>query len=404
VLNTNLWHNGSFRRFFIGTTLSLIGNWFNNVAIAVLAYRISGQVSLAAVAIACSVLPRAILGPLAGTLADRFEHRNLLIALDAGRALVALVPLFAHDTSTLWLVYAAVVLLQTSACLYNPMQGAYLPLLVADDLLESANAALASMRDIGLFAGPALAALVLGAAGPAIAFWANALSFAVSAALLLTLPRVAHHLAETGKLRGLLTGYVELVHRYPRISALYLCVMASAVPIFLLQGVMVAYAGVLGQPATFIGVLYAAAGLGGAVGGATMGHYLRRLPYAAAVSVFVVSVPLLGALALTTAAAVAILLLALSTAAGTAGDVLFTVGVQRSVSPQERGRAFGLYFWSIALGQLIGAVLGIALAHVAVAAILWTSLLVLPIIVVGVVVSIRAGHPAGASGVTVAVG
>ncbi len=404
MFNIRLWHSGSFRRFFIGATLSLIGNWFNNVAIAILAYRISGQVSLAAVAIACSVLPRAILGPLAGVLADRFERRNLLIVLDASRALVALAPLFAHSMATLWLVYAAVVLLQTGSCLYNPTQGAYLPSLVADDLLEPANAALASMRDIGLFAGPALAALVLGVAGPAIAFWVNALSFAVSAALLLTLPRVSHYLAETGKLRDLLTGYVELVHHYPRISALYLCSMASAVPIFLLQGVMVAYAGILGQPSTFIGVLYAAAGLGGVVGGVTMGHYLRRLPYAAAVSVFVVSVPLLGALALTTTAAVAILLLALSTAAGTAGDVLFEVGMQRSVLAQERGRAFGLYFWSIALGQLVGAVLGIALAHVAVAAILWTSLLVLPIIIVGVVASIRAGHPVGASGINVATG
>jgi len=404
VFNPRLWLNGAFTRFFIGATFSLIGNWFNNVAIAVLAYRISGQVSLAAVAIACSVLPRTILGPLAGILADRFERRNLLIALDAGRAFVALVPLFAHDTSTLWLVYATVLLLQTGACLYNPTQGAYLPSLVADDLLEPANATLASMRDIGLFAGPALAAVLLGTEGPSIAFWVNALSFAVSAALLLTLPRVAHHAVKSFKLRDLLVGYILIVQRYPRIGALYLCYIASAVPVFLLQGVMVAYVGVLGQPSTFIGALYAAAGLGGAVGGIATGHYLRRLPYAVAVAAFAVSVLLLGALALTTIAALALLLIACSTAAGTAGDVLFTVGVQRSVLPQERGRAFGLYFWSIAIGQLVGAVLGIGLARVAVTAIFWTSLLVLPIIVVGVVVSIRAGEPASATEVGVAAG
>jgi len=400
VFNIRLWRTGPFVRFFIGTTFSMIGNWFNSVAIAVLAYQISGQVSLAAVAIACSVLPRAILGPLAGVLADRFERRNLLIALDAGRAVIALAPLLVHSTSTLWLVYVAVVLLQTGSCLYNPTQGAYLPSLVTDDLLEPANATLASTGDIAMFVGPALAAVVLGVVGPSIAFWVNALSFAVSAVLLLTLPRVADHAAKAVRL----VGYVDLVRRYPRIAALYLCYIASAVPVFFLQGVMVAYAAVLGQPSTFIGILYGAAGLGGAIGGITMGHYLRRLPYAIAVTVFVVSVPLLGALALTTMATVALLLLALSTAASTAGDVLFAVGVQRAAPPQERGRAFGLYFWSIALGQLIGAVLGIGLAHVAVAAIFWTSLCVLPIIVVGVVVSVRADQPVGAAGVHIAAG
>lgn len=404
MANLGLWRNGLFGRFFIGATFSLIGNWFNNVAITVLAYRISGQVSLAAVAIACSVLPRVILGPFSGVLADRFERRNLLVALDVGRALIALVPLLAHDASTLWIVYAAVVLLQTGACLYNPAQGAYLPCLVADNLLTPANAILASMRAIGMFIGPALAAVVLGAAGLTIAFWVNALSFIVSAALLLTLPQLASPAAEVVQPRGLLVGYVDIVRRYPRIAPLYLCCMASAIPVFLLQGVMVAYVGLLGQPSTFIGALYAAAGLGGAIGGIAMGHYLPHLPYAAAVTVFVVSVLLLGALALTTITVLALLLLALSTAAGTAGDVLFEVGIQRAVLPHERGRAFGLYFWSFALGQLVGALLGVALAHVAVAALLWTSLLVLPIVIVGAVVAARAGQPVDAARVQVAVG
>ncbi len=393
MLSARLWRSKLFGYFFIGATFSLIGNWFNTVAVAVLAYQISGQVSSAAVAIACSVLPRAILGPLGGILADRFERRNLLIVLDVGRVLVALLPLLVHSTSTLWLVYISVVLLQTGGCFYNPAQGAYLPNLVTDDLLEPANAALASIRDIGMFAGPALAAVLLGTAGPSIAFWINALSFAVSAALLLMLPKAAHHAETALGLRNLLIGYVAIVHRYPRIAALYLCYIASGVLVFFFQGIMVAYASILGQPSTFIGALYAAAGLGGAVGGITMGHYLRRLPYGATVNVFVVSVPLLGALALTTTAALALLLLALSAAAGTAGDVLFEVSVQRWVPSEERGRAFGLYFWSIAMGQLVGAILGIALVHVAVVALLWTSLLVLPIVVVGVILSVRAGHP-----------
>jgi MFS family permease len=128
-----------------------------------------------------------------------------------------------------------------------------------------------------------------------------------------------------------------------------------------------------------------------------MGQYLRRLPYAAAIAIYALSVPLLGALALVPIAGPALALLACSTAAGTAGDVIYFVSVQRSVAPQERGRAFGLWFWCIAIGQLIGAALGIAVTtRTAIPALLSVSLGVCPLVLVGVLLSIRTGRPSRA--------
>lgn len=392
MLSIRLWRHGAFVRFFIGASLSVVGDWFNTVAIAVLTYRITGRVSLVAATIAASVLPRVLLAPIGGALADRFERRGLLVALDSARAVVALLPLLAHDMATLWVVYAAVVLLQVGACLYNPAQGAYVSQLVPDDLLEGANAAYATMRDVGLFIGPALAATVLGLWGPGSAFWSNALSFMVAAGILLTLPRAAHSGQPAG-LRALVAGYAVIPRRYPRIAALYPCYLAYVVPIFFFQAIMVIYALRLGQPTTFIGVLYAIAGLGGAAGGIAMGQYLRRLPYGVAIIIFALNVPVLGTLALIHQAVPALAMLALSSAAGTAGDVIFAVTVQRHVAPEERGRAFGLWFWCIAIGQLIGAGLGVALAPIAVPALLWVSLGAFSIIVVSVVFSIRASQP-----------
>src|SRR5947199_9731 len=207
MFSLQLWRTGPFVRFFIGASLSAIGDWFNTVAIVVLTYRLSGNVSLVAATFMAAVLPRVLLAPVGGILADRFPRRGLLVSLDCARAVVALLPLLAHDVSTLWLVYVAVALLQAGAFLYNPAQGAYLPRLVPDALLEAANAAYASMRDIGMFVGPALAAAVLGLWGPAVAFWSNALSFAVAAGLLLTLPRVGHGVTRRAGLRALTAGY-----------------------------------------------------------------------------------------------------------------------------------------------------------------------------------------------------
>jgi MFS family permease len=373
-----------------------MGSWFNTIAVAVLTYRVTGQVSLVAITIAASVLPRVLLAPLGGALADRFERRGLLVALDCACALVALLPLLVRGSSSIWLIYVAVVLLQAGACAYNPAQSAYVPNLVPDDLLESANAAYASMRDIGMFAGPALATGILSLWGPAAAFLGNALSFVISAGLLLTLPRAMHGSLRAVGVRALMAGTAAIVRRYPRIGALYLCYLACAAAIYFFVAIMVVYAEALGQPATFIGALYAAAGLGGALGGFGMGQYLRRLPYPAAIAIYALSVPLLGALVFVHHTGPALVLWACSTAAGTAGDVIFSVSVQRYVTAEERGRAFGMLFWCIAIGQLIGASLGTTVtARTAVPALLWVSMAGFTIVIAGVLLSIRARPPAG---------
>jgi predicted MFS family arabinose efflux permease len=93
----------------------------------------------------------------------------------------------------------------------------------------------------------------------------------------------------------------------------------------------------------------------------------------------------------------ALVLLACSTAAGTAGDVIYFVSVQRYVTPQEHGRAFGLWFWCIAIGQLIGAALGVAVTiRTAIPALLGVSVGLCPLVLVGVLLSIRAEWPSRA--------
>ena len=395
MLNTRLWRHGPFLRFFIAASFSNVGNWFNTVAIAVLIYRLTGRVSTVAVAIALSVLPRALLGLAGGAVADRVERRDLLVILDAARAVVALLPLLAHDAASVWLVYAAVLLLQLGTCIYNPAQSAYVPHLVDDDLLEPANAAYASMRDVGMFGGPALAWAILGLWGPAAAFYGNALSFVVSAGLMLTLPRARFVATQVPRFGALIAGYVTIVRRYPRVAALYLCFFAAAVPIYFFQAIMVVYVKNIGEPTVFVGVLYCAAGLGGAIGGFLMGHYLRRLRYAMALAIYGLCIPLVGALALVHGALVALLLLALSTAAATAGDLIFTVSVQRDVAPGERGRAFGLLFWCVPIGQLLGALVAAGTtAGTALAMLPWVSACALPVVLAGGLLSIRA-KPSG---------
>jgi MFS family permease len=74
--------------------------------------------------------------------------------------------------------------------------------------------------------------------------------------------------------------------------------------------------------------------------------------------------------------------------------------VQRYVPAEERGRAFGMLFWCIAIGQLIGAGLGAAVtAHTAIPVLLWVSMAGFPIVIAGVLLSIRARPSAGQAAV-----
>lgn len=392
MLQSRLWRHKPFVRFFIGASFSITATWFNTVAIAVLTFQITGQVSAAANAIVLSIVPLAIFGPLGGMIADAFERRTSLVVNNAVRAVIALGPLLVHGRSTLWIVYATIILLQTASVFYG--QRAYIPAIVSDDLLEGANAATTVMADLGMVVGPALAAVLIGVFGPNPAFIINALSFAVSAGLLLTLPRAnnvvpsAHSILS--RIGALLWGYGAIIRRYPRVTALYVGYAVYTVPLFFFQAVLVGYVAFLHQPPSFTGVLYAAAGVGGIVGGVAMGQYLKQLPYGLALSIFATSIPLFGALAFASGLWVALVLLALSTAAGTAGDVVVFVTIQRLVASDEQGRAFGLLNWTSALGQLLGAVLGLLLARIAVAGLFWVSAVAFVVVVVSLAASARA--------------
>jgi MFS family permease len=250
------------------------------------------------------------------------------------------------------------------------------------------------MRDLAMVGGPALAALVLGQWGAAAAFVGNALSFVVSVGILLTLPRAARGGGEAPRLRTFVSAQVGIARRYPRVAALCVCYLAAVIPLYYLQTVMVVYARDLGQQTSFVGMFYAAAGVGGAFGGLIMGQYLRRLPYVVAIAIYALGVFFVGCLPLVQSAGLALLLLAARAAAGTTGDLIFMVGVQRDVAAELRGRAFGLWFWCIALGQLVGACLGVvATAHTALPTLWWSSVIVAPIVMLGMLFSITAGRP-----------
>src|SRR5581483_3106048 len=134
-----------------------------------------------------------------------------------------------------------------------------------------------------------------------------------------------------------------------------------------------------------------------------MGQWQRHLSPRAVVALYGLEIPLLGSLALVHAPILALVLLTASVASSMVGDLIFSVRVQRYVPTEERGRAFGLVFWCMAVGQMAGAMLGTMVRPaLAVPVLGWVSVGVLPITALGLAQFVRSHQVPTAPGLAVA--
>ncbi|MPZ71856.1 MAG: hypothetical protein GEU74_01280 [Nitriliruptorales bacterium] len=71
--------NRDFRLLFTSSVVSLMGDWFSQVAVAGLVTEVTGSPAGGAVVFAASVLPVFAVSPLAGVLADRVDRRTPMV-------------------------------------------------------------------------------------------------------------------------------------------------------------------------------------------------------------------------------------------------------------------------------------------------------------------------------------
>ncbi|MFE9029995.1 MFS transporter [Streptomyces iakyrus] len=184
---------GGFGRLWSAAVLSSFGDALRTAALPLLAVTLTDDPLLIASVTACGYLPWIVFGLLGGAVADRVDRRRAMWTVDALRGL--LVAVFAvavalgHASIGLLIVLAfALTTLQT---LFDNAATALLPALVDRDGLGRANARLMTGQRVagGLLGGPAVPLLL--AAGAAVPFAADAVTFLVAAALIATLPAPA---------------------------------------------------------------------------------------------------------------------------------------------------------------------------------------------------------------------
>jgi MFS family permease len=192
--------NGSFGALWSGQLISLFGDRVHQVAIAAIVFVVTDSPLAVALVFVAATLPNLLFGPIAGTLVDRWDHREVLVVSDILRAAVVVVMPIAA-TANIWLVYPLVFVLTTISIFFRPARVAILPRLVRDDELLTANSALWVGETIADVIGFPLAGLFVALVADAvsIAFWFDGATYLASALLLSTLiPRPVQTEAPTG--------------------------------------------------------------------------------------------------------------------------------------------------------------------------------------------------------------
>jgi MFS family permease len=185
----------NFRRFYIGYVTSVFGTSMSSVAVIFAVLGSGGGAAELGYVMAARIIAQVVFILGGGVLADRLGRRPVMLAADlvrSGAQAALAVALFA-GRPRIWLFTTLAALVGAAEAFFGPALGALTAEIAPRDQLGGANALTGLAESAASVAGPALAGIVVAAAGPAVVIAADAASYAVSltALALLRLPRRA---------------------------------------------------------------------------------------------------------------------------------------------------------------------------------------------------------------------
>jgi MFS family permease len=193
--------NRSFLLLGVGQLASTIGDLCYAVALPWLVLSGHGGPIELGTILAFYGVPRTVLIPVGGVLADRWGPRVVMLAADAARCVLVcvLVVVAIQHTASLAVLAPVAALIGAGEGLFLPASFTIIPSIVEPEQLQVANSISTALTQVGSLLGPVLGGLLVATAGPAPAFAVDAASFAVSAlalALLRTRSRAAEEAPE----------------------------------------------------------------------------------------------------------------------------------------------------------------------------------------------------------------
>ena len=367
----------SFRLLAGGQFASTIGDFCYAVALPWLVLSTHGGAILLGIVLACYGVPRTVLIPVGGVLADKVGPRTLMLAADAARCVLVagLAVLAARHTASLIALGPIAALIGAGEGLFIPASFAIMPSLLDRERLAAGNALSTAAVQVGSLLGPALGgALVAVTHASTAAFAVDAASFGVSALTLLLIPRqatsgsVAAEAAATVPEAGEPTdqgGVITLLKRSRALQVILVVVIAAnlsggGMGDVALPSLAHARFGAAGYGALL--ACYAVGGVAGTLGAARTGHL--RAPMMFISAVFLIEAAGIALIPYPGGEAGAAAALCVVGACNGLGNVTALTVLQKWVPPGLLGRVMGtLMLCSFGSFPLSVAVSGVLVHH-----------------------------------------
>jgi MFS family permease len=345
--------NRSFRQLWLGQVVSQMGDWFNTIALYTIILKLTGSGRDVGLLLVARFVPSFLFGPISGVVADRFSRRRIMIVSDLLRAFVVLGFLFVRRADQLWIIYVLTIFQLGLSTFFEPAKTAAIPSVVEDRELVAANAISSVTWSVMLTLGAAIGGVMTDLFGTDVAFILDAGTYLLSAALIASIRVPKRKKRERQKLSlGRVLGITETIEgiRYvkdrPRVLAVLL-----VKPAWGFGGGILTLLAVFGErifpvgkgAAGGIGVLFAARGIGTAVGPIVArrvsGEGEQRMQAAIGISFLIAGVFYI-AFGSATSFVFALIVLGIAHCGGSILWVFSTVILQRAVADSFRGRVF----------------------------------------------------------------
>lgn len=360
----------AFRSLWIAALASNIGTWIHEVGAGWAMTELGPSSLMVSLVQASTTLPMFLLSLPAGAFADVINRRKLMISMQAGMFIIAIILALAawQGFLTAGLLIAATLGLGIGAAMINPAWQAAMSDLVPYEELPSASALNSVSLNLSRAVGPALGGVLVAQAGPYAAFALNALSFVGILWALWRWKYEPTRMAAPGeRFIGAMKAGVRYIRHSPHMHAQLVrtaCFSLFGSSLWALMPVVARKH--LKVEASSYGLMLASLGAGAVIGTLILPRIRARLgPNTIVVGATLVSAAAIVGIGLSTVLWLTAIAIGVAGMAWVTMVVCLNVAAMTGSPPWVRARALACYFTVFFGGMAIGSALWGALADAA---------------------------------------
>lgn len=183
-MNFKLLRQKDFLLLMLGKLVSLIGSEMQTFALSLYVLKITGSATIFASVLSITIIPRLVLGPIAGVFIDWIDRKKIIVFLDMLSGIIIgihAVIFMINGGLSLPNIYVLVLALSFISLVFQPAISTIMPSIIKKENLIDGNGINSLVMNLGGLLAPILAGVLFGLYGLHAILIINSMSFILSA-------------------------------------------------------------------------------------------------------------------------------------------------------------------------------------------------------------------------------